>query len=61
MLLFTGNTALSLSPAGAPIGWVDFRDVFLPLVNGGIAHERDIKRWFEIFDTNGRGRIGSQE
>lgn len=43
------------------INWIEFRDVFLPLVNGGMVSNDDIARWFDIFDTNHNQIISSEQ
>ncbi|CAF1160013.1 unnamed protein product [Rotaria sordida] len=32
------------------ISWIEFRDLFLPFVDGGMFLKDDIIRWFDIFD-----------
>ncbi|CAF3295658.1 unnamed protein product [Rotaria sp. Silwood2] len=32
------------------ISWIEFRDIFLPLVDGGMFLKEDISRWFDILD-----------
>jgi hypothetical protein len=34
------------------ISWIEFRDTFLPIINNGFYFNNDIKRWFQIFNTN---------
>ncbi|CAF3156375.1 unnamed protein product [Rotaria sp. Silwood2] len=34
------------------INWIEFRDVFLPIVNNGYYSINGIQRWFDIFDIN---------
>jgi hypothetical protein len=34
------------------IDWIEFRDIFFPIINNGFYSKIDIKRWFDIFDTN---------
>jgi hypothetical protein len=43
------------------INWIEFRDVFLPLVNGGMVSKDDIARWFDILDTNQNKIITSEQ
>ncbi|CAF4146048.1 unnamed protein product, partial [Rotaria sp. Silwood2] len=34
------------------INWIEFRDVFLPIVSNGYYSINGIQRWFDIFDIN---------
>ena len=43
------------------IDWSEFRDVFLPLVNGGMFSREDLVRWFEILDTNHSAILGQEQ
>jgi hypothetical protein len=43
------------------INWIEFRDLFLPFVNGGIVSKDDITRWFDILDTNQKKTIDQEQ
>ncbi len=43
------------------IDWIEFRDIFLPIVNNGYYSKNNIKKWFEIFDTNENGIITTDQ
>lgn len=43
------------------IDWFEFRDVFLPFVNGGMFSREDLGRWFEILDVNHNAILGQDQ
>jgi hypothetical protein len=43
------------------IKWIEFRDVFLPIVNGGMCSKDDITRWFDILDENHNNMINREQ
>ncbi len=43
------------------INWIEFRDLFLPMINNGYYSKNNIKKWFEIIDTNETGIITTEQ
>ncbi|UJR31832.1 hypothetical protein I4U23_019309 [Adineta vaga] len=43
------------------INWIEFRDTFLPIVNSGYCTKIDLKRWFEILDTDRTGLLTQEQ
>lgn len=42
------------------INWIEFRDIFFPIVSDGMVSRVDIERWFDILDKD-RNQTISQE
>ena len=43
------------------INWMEFRDVFWPLVNGGMISDDDLTRWFDIIDFDQKKSISTEQ
>ncbi|CAF1217905.1 unnamed protein product [Rotaria sordida] len=43
------------------INWIEFRDIFLPIINNGYYSTDDVQRWFDIFDIDHNGIITQQQ
>ncbi|CAF1399004.1 unnamed protein product [Adineta steineri] len=43
------------------INWTEFRDIFLPLVNGGMIDKHEISHWFDILDINHNRTITNEQ
>jgi hypothetical protein len=43
------------------INWIEFRDIFFPIVNNGMVSKDDITRWFEILNTNHNKTISQEQ
>ncbi|CAF3803794.1 unnamed protein product, partial [Adineta steineri] len=43
------------------INWIEFRDIFLPIITNGLYTKQSIQQWFDIFDTNRNGIITQEQ
>jgi hypothetical protein len=43
------------------IDWFEFRNIFLPFVNGGMFSREDLMRWYEILDTDHNAILGQDQ
>ena len=43
------------------IDWIEFRDLFLPMVSNGYYSKINIKKWFELIDTHEHGIITTEQ
>jgi len=43
------------------INWIEFRDIFFPIVNNGMVTKDDITRWFDILDINHNKTISREQ